>query len=518
MSCFLGIDVGTSGIKVLIVDEIGKVLASGYSECGNVISSRPGWAEQNPLDWWRACDLAVREALSQFDSADEITGIGLSGQMQGCVLLDKELKLIGNCIIWLDQRADSIVSDIERKLPCDSLLDINASYCLNSYWAPKLLWLMRKRPMDFDRIHKVVFPKDYVRLRMTGELVTDVSDASMTYLFDVPKRQWSKKMFDLLGLPIGIVPERVEESSNVVGYLTKEMAEAWNIPAGIPVVAGAGDQIANGIGNGIFKEGVIGISIGTSGVVFGCSDSPFILHERSATYSMCHAVPDKWSFLGLSLMSGGSFKWLRDNLFKSLINDPKMGPADLFDYMRSFAVKAPIGCEGLVFLPYLNGEKTPINDSKARGVWFGLSQRHSLNEIVRSVMEGVTFALRDSVELIRQKCKVERIVASGGGSKNELSRQLQADIFGSPIDIMNIDEGPAVGACILAGVGAKVFRNVAEGCNSILKVQEIIEPDSERVKIYDDYYQTYRMLYPALKDLYAKQATLVEKTLENGQS
>ncbi len=507
MKCFLGIDVGTSGTKVLILDEIGNIRGSGYSEC-NVINPHPGWAEQHPEDWWRACDSAVKEAVASCDSPSEIVGIGLSGQMQGVVCLDRKNQPIGNCIIWLDQRAIVETNEIDGMFSEEEMLNINSSYCLNSYWAPKLLWLKKNRPQDFDKIYKVVFPKDYIRLKMSGEIATEVSDSSMTYLLDVPKRKWSERMFSVLDIPIEIAPERVLESQDVAGYLRAEIAKEWGLKAGIPIVAGAGDQPANGVGTGIIQEGAIGVSIGTSGVVFGCAEKPFVVKERAATYSMCHAVPGKWSFLGLALSSGGSFKWLRDTIFE----DYKEKYKHPYDAMTALAAKAGMGCEGLSFIPYLNGDKTPINDEKARGAWVGLSHRHGLPEMVRSVMEGVTFSLRDAIELIKgQGVNIKRIVTSGGGSKSELWRQIQADIFGCDIEIMNIEEGPAAGACILAGVGAGVFRSVEEGCNNILKVKEIIQPDPEKIKIYNEYYESYRMLYPALKNYFARQADLIKK-------
>ncbi|MBQ9481775.1 MAG: xylulokinase [Clostridia bacterium] len=507
MKCFLGIDAGTSGIKVLILDEVGNIRGNGYSEC-DVITPHPGWAEQNPLDWWAACDKAVRQAVASCQCPEEIVGIGFSGQMQGVVCLDKNDEPIGNCIIWLDQRATAETQEIDSAFDIDEMLRLNASYCLNSYWAPKLLWLKKNAPKDYDKIYKVVFPKDYLRFRMTGEIAAEVSDCSMSYLLDVPGRKWADRMFRELDIPKNIVPKTLLESQSIAGYLRRDIAAEWGLKAGIPVIAGAGDQPANGVGTGIIEEGSIGVSIGTSGVVFGCSDKPLIIKERAATYSMCHAIPDKWCFLGLALSSGGSFKWLRNTVFEEY-KDKYTSP---YDEMTKLASSAEVGCEGLMFIPYLNGDKTPINDEKARGGWIGLSHRHGLAEMTRSVMEGVTYSLRDSIELMRNEgLKIKRVVTSGGGSKSELWRQIQADIFGCDIEIMNIEEGPAAGACILAGVGAGVFGSVKEGCDSILKIKEVIQPNPERVKLYNEYYESYRMLYPALKDFFARQSGIIAR-------
>lgn len=507
MKCFLGIDAGTSGIKALVLDESGAISGKGYAEC-DVVSPYPGWAEQDPLMWWDACRAAVRQAVTSCPHAEDIAGIGLSGQMQGCVLVDYAGDPIGNCIIWLDQRAVAETEEIEKRVDIEKLLSINASYCLNSYWGPKLLWLKKNRPRDFDKIYQVVFPKDYLRYKMTGEYAVEVSDCSMTYLFDVPHRRWSEEMFAAWGIPMDIVPRKVLESCEVAGYLRSDVAAEFGLKAGIPVVAGAGDQPANGIGTGITEAGSICVSLGTSGVVFGCADKPFVVKERAATYSMCHAVPDKWSFLGLALSSGGSFKWLRDTVccdFKDRYDSP-------YDAMTALAAKAKPGCEGLIFLPYLNGDKTPINDERARGGWIGLSHRHGVPEMIRSVMEGVTFSLRDSIELMKEEgVEIKRIVTSGGGSKSPFWRQLQADIFGCGVDVMSIEEGPSVGACILAGVGVGAFSDIKEGCSRVLRVKEVIQPNKERVKLYNEYYESYRMLYPALKNYFHRQSELITK-------
>ena len=511
MSCFLGIDSGTSGVKALILDGEGVVRSIGYKEC-DVLNPEPGFAEQDPMDWWRACSGAVKEAVAKSGCGMEIEGIGFSGQMQGTVLLDKDKKPVGNSLIWLDQRATEEVEEIQKIITAEESMKVTTNYCLNSFWAPKLMWLKKHRPADFERADKVVFTKDFLRLMMTGEVSTEVSDASLSYLMDVPGRCWSEKMLKALDIPRELMPDRLCESQDVCGYLLESVAKEWGMKPGIPVVAGAGDQPACGVGTGIVRNGVVGSSIGTSGVIFASFDKPFLLDKECATYGMCHAVPGLWGFLGLTLTSGASFKWVRDTFFAEKKAQFAAEGKDIYDYMTNMAAQAAVGSEGLCFLPYLNGEKTPINDENARGTFFGLSQRHGMNEICRSVMEGVTFSLRDSVEMFRAAgLEVNEIRASGGGAKSQLWRQIQADIYNANVVTMNMEEGPAAGAAILGAVGAGYFKNVAEGCDAVLKIESVTEPIAENVKIYNDYYKTYRDLYANLKSTFAQQAAIVKK-------
>ena len=356
-----------------------------------------------------------------------------------------------------------------------------------------------------------MFTKDYLRYRMTGEIATDVSDASLTFFVDLPKRRWSDKMIDKIGIPRDILPERLLESTEPAGRLQADLAARWGIRAGTIVAAGAGDQPACGVGSDVARAGVIGSSIGTSGAVFGCIDHPFVIEKPCAAYSMCHAVPDEWCFLGLSLTSGASFKWLRDTVFAEKKAEMALKKGDIYGYMTGLAQKADPGCEGLLFLPYLNGDKTPNNDKAARGVWFGLSQRHGVNELCRSVMEGVTFSLRDSLELLREQGMEVQEVHASGGAKSSLWRQIQADIFHAPVMTMNVEESPAAGAAIIAGVAAGVFRNIQEGCDCMIRVTEVTEPIESHAKIYDDYFQEYRQLYASLKKNFMDQNRIVQK-------
>lgn len=510
MRCFMGIDAGTSGVKAVIIDEHGAVRGSGYHEC-DLVTPRPGWVEQAPEAWWSACCQAVRRAVSASGCGDAVAGIGLSGQMQGCLLLDRRMEPIGNCIIWLDQRAGREVEDIGELVSDREALSHTANHCLNSFWAPKLLWLRKNRPEVYERAAKVLFAKDYLRYRMTGEIAAEVSDASLSFLMDVPGRRWSRTMFDKLNIDISLVPERLLKSSDVAGYLRGEVAEDWGVPENIPVAAGGGDQPAGGVGTGIVKNGILGSTIGTSGVIFGCTDRPLLDPQNRALMTMAHAVNNKWCFLGLELSAGGAFKWLRDTFFVRERVEYGARGTDVYDLMTNYAQKAAPGCEGLIFLPYLNGEKTPISDENARGVFFGLSYRHGIQEICRSVMEGVTFGLRETIEICREMGQaVTEIRANGGGARSRLWLQMQADIYKAEIVTMNMEEGPAAGAAIMAAVAAGCFRNVEEGCEAWLRVVRRIEPDPKHAAVYDAYFSSYQALYRDLRSAFARQARLVE--------
>lgn len=511
MSCFLGIDSGTSGIKAIVLDDKGKILGIGYREC-DLVTPRPGWVEQDPLDWWEACRYAVAQAVKASGRGKDIISIGFSGQMQGSTLLGTDGEPVDRCIIWMDQRASAQADVLNSKMSSKEILDETANFALPSHWAPKLLWLKENKPEVFEKTKKVLFPKDYLRYRMTGEIATEVSDASCSFLLDMKNRKWSDKLFKVTGLPRDIVPERLLESQEIAGYLKSDLALEWGLKPGIPVVAGGGDQPAGGVGNGIVQTGIIAATIGTSGVVFGCCDTPFIDEQRRAMFSLCHSVPGKYCFLGCTLGAGGSFKWLRDTFFAAQKETLNAKGKDVYDYMTVSAAKVSPGSEGLIFLPYLNGESTPHVDPDARGVFFGLSLRHDLGSLCRSVMEGVTYSLRDTIEILREfGLKINEVRAMGGGAKSALWRQMQADIFNASVITMNIEEGPAAGAAIMAAVGAGYFKSIQEACGTILEPVSVTEPINANVPVYNDYYQTYRSLYVSLKKDFTEQARRVEK-------
>lgn len=509
MDYFMGIDAGTSGIKVIVIDRNGRVTGKGYHEC-NVLTPLPGYAEQNPRDWWAALNKAAVMAVESCGVGKEIRSVSFSGQMQGCTMLDKNLEPLANCLIWLDQRAGIEAKELNCRITKEEMLEITGSYCLPSYWAAKLNWVKKNRPEQYRSICKVVFAKDYLRYCMTGELATDVSDASLTFLLDLKTRDWSERMLEVSGISRKILPDRVLESQEVAGYLKREVAEAWGMRAGIPVITGGGDQPVGGIGCGAVKTGIVGATIGTSGVVFGCCDIPFADKKNRGILSTCHSVPGKYDFLGCTLSAGGSFKWLRDTFFEQEKRELEAKKKDAYDWMTGLAGEIPVGSEGLVFLPYLNGESTPVVDADARGVFFGLTLRHGKGAVIRSVMEGVTFSLKDTIEIFREVgVNVTEVRAMGGGAKSSLWRQIQADIYNARVVTTNMDEGPAAGAAILAAVGAGYYGSIAEACDAILQIKTVTEPIPENVKKYENYYQTYVKLYPALRQLYNSQAQIV---------
>jgi len=511
MKYFLGIDSGTSGVKAIVVGEDGSSAGVGYKEI-DVITEKPMWAEQDPNEWWDACKYAIKEAVHKSGVGKHIDGIGISGQMLGSTLLDKDNNLLGNCIIWLDQRAVEEVEWIKEQAGMDLLLEKTSNIPLTGYWAPKLMWIKKHQPDVFEKIAQVLFPKDYLKFMLTGEISLEVSDASGSYLFDVANRKWSDDMFEICGLPRHIVSENVIESQQVAGFLKADVAEELGLKAKIPVVGGAGDQPACGLGSGVYEEGIVSATIGTSGVVYAAANKPIPDVKQAAALSFCHSVPDTWSLFGCTLAAGGSFKWLRDTLFANERDLMEKEGKDVYTLMTDIASKAHIGSEGLVFLPYLNGERTPYPDPYAKGVFFGLSYRHGLNELSRSVMEGVTFSLRDTIELLRDaNVSVSEVRASGGGARSSLWLQMQADIYNASIVTTNVSETGCVGAAILAGIGAGHFKNAKEACGQIIKPISVTEPNSKHVSMYEDYYQTYRSLYATLKDTFANQAKIVEK-------
>lgn len=511
MKYFLGIDSGTSGVKAIVVGEDGSSAGIGYKEL-DLLTEKPMWAEQDPREWWTACKYAIREAVAKSGVGKEIGGIGISGQMLGSTLLDNNNEVLGNCITWLDQRSIEEVNEIIDRVGMDFLLEKTSNIPLTGYWGPKLMWVKKNQPEIFEKIANVVFPKDYLKFMLTGEISLEVTDCSGSYLFDVANRRWSDEMFEVCGLPRDIVSNTVLESQEIAGYLKADVAEELGLKAGIPVVGGAGDQPACGIGSGVYEEGIISATIGTSGVVYAAANKPIPDVKRAAALSFCHSVPKMWSILGCTLAAGGSFKWLRDTMFARERDEMKARGEDVYNTMTELASKAKIGCEGLVFLPYLNGERTPYPDPYAKGVFFGLSLRHTLSDITRSVMEGVTFSLRDTIELLRDaQVSYSEVRASGGGARSALWRQMQADIYNANIVTTNITETGCVGDAILAGIGAGYFKDAKEACTQIIKPLSVNEPDKHSVAMYEDFYQTYRSLYGTLKDTFAAQASIVDR-------
>lgn len=499
MEVYLGIDLGTSCVKAVFLTVAGEIAALGSAGI-ELELPKPGFAQQDPREWWSASKEAVLQAKRKCPEA-EIKGVGISGQMLGSVLLDKDNQVIDECIIWMDQRADEENESIRQKLGLDRILDVTSNYPLVSYWAPKLLWIRKHQPENYSRIEHVLFPKDYLKYKLTGKLDIDVTDATGAMLFDTKKRCWDYSLFDSLGIDRKIVPEHVSESTDVIGMVTPEAARYLGIPAGIPVVGGGGDQMCGAVGLGIVEEGKISSTIGTSGCVFSYSNECVTDREPRALLSYCHSVPGSWCVYGCTLSAGGAFRWLRDTVFEGCS----------YDDMTTLAERAEPGCEGLVFLPYLNGERTPHPNPNARGVFFGLSVRHGKPELARSVMEGVTYSLRDTIEILREKnVPVREVIASGGGAASKLWRQMQADIFHARVITTNVKEAPATGAAMMAAVGAGAFETLKAAARAVVKTVTVTEPDERRMQCYDDYYEVYRSLYGKLEDVWKKQAGNVD--------
>lgn len=509
MAVFLGIDVGTSGTKTLAMREDGTILASATSTYG-LSSPHPGWSEQNPADWWEATVTSVRKVLKAGKvKPEDVAGIGLSGQMHGSVFLDKQKQVIRPAILWNDQRTAAECADIEKKAGGrDKLIQLVANPALTGFTAPKILWLRKHEPKHYDKTTQILLPKDYIRYCLTGEYATEVSDASGTLLLDVRNRQWSKPLMEKLDISANLLP-KVYESEEVSGQLSDAAAKLLGLKKGVPVVGGGGDQAAGAIGNGIVKRGVISATMGTSGVVFAHSDEVQI-DPQGRVHTFCHAVRDKWHVMGVVLSAGGSLQWFRNQLAQNEIAAAKRLKTDPYNLMTEEAAEAPAGCEGLFFLPYLTGERTPHADPNARGAWIGLSLRHGRAHLLRSVMEGATYAMRDSLEIINElKIPIREIRLSGGGARSDFWRQMQADVYGRRVVTINAEEGPAYGVALLAAAGTGRYKSVVEACTAAIKVVSSTDPQAEAKRVYTKSYPLFGRLYKSLKADYTELARLV---------
>jgi xylulokinase len=508
MSYLLGIDVGTSGAKALLIDASGDVVASAYSEYPLSIP-RPLWAEQDPEDWWRAVVETIRTALadSGVDAAD-VAGLGLTGQMHGMVALDKQGKVLRPCIMWNDQRTAAQCAEIMQAVGREHFLALTGNLALPGFTAPKILWVRENEPEVYDQIAQILLPKDYIRYRLTGEYATEVSDASGTVLFGVPQRRWSAEVLAALQIPAEWMP-RCYESPEVTGGLSLAAAQATGLRAGLPVVGGGGDQAAQAVGSGVVKTGIVSATVGTSGVVFAATDD-MKLDAQARLHSFCHAVPGRWHVMGVMLSAGGSLRWLRDTIAGPEREVGWLTGIDPYEYLTSEAALVAPGSEGLLFLPYLTGERTPYADPNARGAFVGLTLRHGKGALVRAVLEGVAYGLRDSLELLRaMNVPVQQVRASGGGARSAFWRQIMADIFGAELVTINMTEGAAYGAALLAGVGSKVYRDVFQATDRTIRVMDRTEPRAANVAVYNEFYAEYRALYGALKPTFDRVATKV---------
>ena len=483
----LGLDIGTTGARALAIDEAGTVIASASADYA-LLTPRPGWTEQDPEDWWRAAKEVLCRVVGE--APGEFTALGLTGQMHGSVFLNQAGEVIRPALLWNDQRTAAQCDEITARVGAERLIAITGNPALTGFQAPKILWLRDVEPVQYRHVRRVLLPKDYVRLRLTGELATDVSDASGALLLDLKARAWSGEILDALGIPAEWLPS-VSESATVSGGLRPSVAAELGLPAGLPVAAGAGDNAAAAIATGIVRSGVISSSIGTSGVLFAHREGPQP-DPSGRLQAFCSAVPGRYHLMAVTLSAGGSLRWWRDLL----------GGSMNYEELASLAETAPVGAEGLYFLPYLSGERTPHLNPQARGAFIGLRAHHSRAHLTRALMEGVAFSLRDGLDLMRELgVEVQRVRATGGGARSRAWRQLQADIFNVPVEVMTADAGPALGAALLGGVASGSYANVDEACERTLRTGEIIEPDRERARQYGQLIHTFRALYAATQQM-----------------
>lgn len=489
----LGLDVGTSGAKALLCDDAGHILATATAEYP-LATPQPLWSEQDPADWWRgSCD-AIRAVLAQAAiTPAAVAGIGLTGQMHGSVFLDEQEAVIRPALLWNDQRTAAECAEITARVGAERLIEIAGNPALTGFQAPKIIWLRNHEPANYARVAQVLLPKDFIRRKLTGVSATDAADAAGTLLLDLRRRDWSDTILAVLDIPRAWLP-KVYEGPAVTGTLLPAVAAELGLPADLPVIAGGGDNAAAAIGTGIVRSGIVSSSIGTSGVIFAHADD-IALDPQGRLHTFCHSVPERYHLMAVTLAAGGSFRWFRDSLRASA--GQNLGYDDLTD----LAAAVPPGAEGLLFLPYLSGERTPHLDPLARGAFIGLTARHTLGHLARAVMEGVVFSLRDGLEIMRGLgLDPGQIRATGGGGKSPLWRQMQADIYGAEVATLAAEEGPAYGAALLAGVGAGVFRDVDDAVGRCVTLTATTAPDDATVAQYERVYGVYRDMYAALRD------------------
>jgi len=489
---WLGVDVGTGGTRALLVDAQGQIKAGFTAPHEEIRMEKPLWAEQRPEDWWQAAQKAIRGVLAESGATGkQVKGVGLSGQMHGLVLLDEAGKVIRPALIWCDQRSQPQVDRINQLVGRDNILSFTANPVLTGFTLPKLMWVKDNDPASFERTRHVLLPKDYIRYELTGEFATDVSDASGTSLFDVVLRRWSHQMLDRLKLDRAWLP-RVYESSEVTGQITARAAELTGLAEGTPVVAGGGDQASSAIGNGIVEPGTASCTVGTSGVVFAYMDRASY-DAAGRVHTFCHAVKGAWHVMGVTQGAGLSLQWFRKQL----------APEASYDDLTAEAAKAQPGAQGLYWLPYLMGERTPHLDSTARGGWIGLTAKHTRADLLRALLEGVCYSLKDCLEIIQQMgVPVNSIRLSGGGARSPFWRQLFADVFGLSVVRLATEEGSAYGAALLALAGTGEYPGVKEVCQTAIREVDKITPRPYESQLYRRGYEVYQALYPSLKPIY----------------
>lgn len=504
MKYWLGVDIGTGGSRALLVRADGSVACSVTALHEEILMERPLWAEQRPEDWWDAAVTAISTALAKVGArGDEIAGVGLSGQMHGLTLLDGANEVIRPALIWCDQRSQEQVDWINARAGAAMVLEQTANPVLTGFTAPKLLWVRDHDAPSYARIRKMLLPKDYVRYRLTGEFASEVSDASGTALFDVVNRRWADPLIERLGIDRSILPA-VFESPEVSGRIASFVARQTGLAPGTPVVGGGGDQAASAVGNGIVETGLVSCTIGTSGVVFSHLDEA-AYDPAGRVHTFCHAVPGKWHVMGVTQGAGLSLQWFRNQFAVALATEAEERDVEVYDLLTEEAREVPAGSEGLLWLPYLMGERTPHLDAFARGGWVGLTAKHARGHLVRSILEGVAFSLNDCLGIIESLgADIAAVRASGGGAKSPLWRSILAGVFRKPIATLQTQEGSAYGAALLAMVGTGEFGSVQEACAQLIAERSREQPDTVLADAYRESYRVFRDLYPALKDLFPR--------------
>lgn len=503
MDYLIGIDIGTSGTKTVIFSSQGTVIASDTAEYP-LYQPQNGWAEQKPEDWWNAvCKTCNAVLKTSKISPKEIKGIGLSGQMHGLVMLDENNNVIRPSIIWCDSRTEKECKEITCKVGVDKLIEITANPALTGFTASKILWVKNNEPENFSKCKHILLPKDYIRFKLTGEYATDVSDASGMQLLDVPNRCWSKEILKLLEINESLLG-KVYESVEITGNINESASESTGLYIGTPVVGGAGDNAAAAVGTGVVVDGKSFTTIGSSGVVYS-HISNLVIDPKGRVHTFCSAVPGEWHLMGVTQAAGLSLKWFRDNLCNDIIEQSIREEVNAYSLMDKDAEKVPIGCNKLIYLPYLMGERTPHLDPNCRGVFFGLSAIHKRPDMIRAILEGVSYSLKDCYSVLEEiSTKSNEMIICGRGGSSKIWCQMLSDIYSCEVKTIMSNGGPALGAAILAGVGTGIYKSVQEACKEMIKTKENYKPIPENTEKYEKMYSIYKSLYIQLKEQYSK--------------
>jgi len=499
----LGIDISTTGAKALLIDQAGCVISSATTPL-TLFTPRPLWSEQDPRDWWQGIVQSIRQALAQAEiSGSDVAAIGLTGQMHGLVLLNEQGEVLRPAILWNDQRTGPQCDEMRFRLGKERLIQITGNDALTGFTAPKVLWVQQNEPEIYAQGHHILLPKDYVRFKLTSAYAMDKADGAGTILFDLKARNWSPEVLAALEIPAEWLPPTYE-GPEITGLVSRQAAEETGLAQGTPVVGGGGDQAAQAVGVGAVQPGIVALTLGTSGVVFATTPTALV-EPQGRLHAFCHAVPGRWHFMGVMLSAAGSLQWYRDEL----------APRTKFDDLVAEAKDVPPGSEGLLFLPYLTGERTPYPDPLARGAWVGLTVRHRRAHMTRAVLEGVAFGIKDSFTLIQQAGLggIQQVRISGGGAKSPIWQQIMADVLGVGLVTVNTTEGAAFGAALLAGVGAGFFEDVPAACQATVRITGSTDPGVS-TQAYQDYYPIYQGLYPALHSKFQSIAEVVNLHLD----